>query len=386
MIHDSALYDVENPPVNEESKIAANKDWRNTLFGPYILQNPTGKKDDTLLIPTETALDDSQYDYVAIFFGADYCPHCKLFAPKLLESYDVLKAKKCKVVAASNDRTAEAFDATCSKIAGIDVIPHDVTLTRKMRDLFDLKTIPAVVVLSNSEHQKDTPPIVTLDGRNKLVEDPKATKFPWPFARDKSTENNTEAPVISGWDRFIISGKYGKWYSLGHKANPLHPEKEYMDEHAVRIRAGILNVITWVALMNVLFLKNQLFVRVVWPFVAWEFVSSSLFGLTPLAPFGTVGVLGSMLLHPQPLWKPAQPKRFAWAIGLTLATLCFTFVMIGKDQLGATKYTWLVGSTVVTCNLFTWLESSCGFCFGCFVWNNYLTKWFKLEECAECKI
>lgn len=316
----------------------------------------------------------------------DYCPHCKLFAPKLLESYDVLKEKKCKVIAASNDRTAEAFDATCAKIAGIDMIPYDVVLTRKMRDLFDLKTIPAFVILSNSEHQKDTPPIITLDGRNKIVEDPKATKFPWPFARDKSAENTTEDPIISGWDRFIIGGKYGKWYSLGHKANPLHPEKEYMDEHAVRIRAGILNVITWVALMNVLFWRNQTLVRVIWPFVAWEFLSSSLFGLTPLAPFGTIGVLGSMLFHPQPLWKPAQPKRFAWAIGLTLATLCFIFVMIGKEQLGATKYTWLVASTVATCNIFTWLESSCGFCFGCFVWNTYLTKWFKLEECAECKI
>ena len=312
---------------------------------------------------------------------------CKLFAPKLLASYDTLTKKKCKVIVASNDRTDEAFNATLMKVAGIDAIPYDVSLTRKMRDLFDLKTIPAVVILHNSEHHKQTPPLITLDGRNKIVEDPECNRFPWPFARhDDKHEEKTEEPLISGWDRFIIRGKYGKWWSLGHYANPLHPEKMYMDEHAVRIRAGILNAITWVALMNVLFMRNQMIVKVVWPIVAWEFLASSIFGLTPLAPIGTIGVLGSIMLHPHPIWKPANPKRFAWAIGLTLATLCFTFVMIGPQQLGATKYTWLVGGTVVTCNLFTWLEGSCGFCFGCFVWNNWITKWFKLEECAECKI
>ena len=205
MIHNAAIYDIdiENPSVNEEAKksTANNKDWRKNLFGSYILQNPTGNRDDTLLIPTEVALDDSTYEYVAIFFGADYCPHCKLFAPKLLQSYDKLNDKKCKVIVASNDRTDDAFDATLAKVGGIDAIPYDVTLTRKMRDIFDLKTIPAVVVLHNSDFHKDTPPIITLDGRNKLLEDPNVSKFPWPFARDKSTDNKTAASIISGWGK-----------------------------------------------------------------------------------------------------------------------------------------------------------------------------------------
>lgn len=71
--------DLENP-VNEEKMESAMKDWRKTLFGEYLLQNPSGKREDTLLIPTETALDDNKYSTIAIFFSADYCPR-KSFYP-----------------------------------------------------------------------------------------------------------------------------------------------------------------------------------------------------------------------------------------------------------------------------------------------------------------
>ena len=79
MIHNADQYadvDLENPPVNEEkmTSTSTRKDWRKTLFGAYLLQNPTGKREDALLVPTETALDDNKYSTIAIFFGADYCP------------------------------------------------------------------------------------------------------------------------------------------------------------------------------------------------------------------------------------------------------------------------------------------------------------------------
>jgi hypothetical protein len=85
-----------------------------------------------------------------------------------------------------------------------------------------------------------------------------------------------------------------------------------MDEHAVRIRAGLLNVITWVAIMNVFYMRNLLLVNVVFGIVSWEFVTSMLFGLTPFAPLGIIATLVAVVLQPSPLWKPASPKRFAW--------------------------------------------------------------------------
>ena len=79
MIHNADQYadvDLENPPMNEEKmeSDSVTKDWRKTLFGSHLLQNPSGKREDALLVPTENALDDSNYSTIAIFFGADYCP------------------------------------------------------------------------------------------------------------------------------------------------------------------------------------------------------------------------------------------------------------------------------------------------------------------------
>jgi hypothetical protein len=189
---------------------------------------------------------------------------------------------------------------------------------------------------------------------------------------------------ISAKDRLFIRGKYGKWYELGHHSNPDKPADMYMDEHAVRARAGILNVITWLALMNIFFFQNHLLVKVLFPLIAYEFLSSSIFGLTPLAPIGFLGTLLAILLHPEPYWKPAKPKRFAWLVGLFLSVCCFTFFSL-RQELGS-AYKPLVALVVFTCNFFTWLESACGFCVGCFVYNTFLTKWFHLEECSECKI
>jgi len=141
---------MSNPQV---STFSCDKgDWRRCLFGPNILENKQQNRDEEeateeagVLIPFQEAFDTKLYDYIAVFIGADYCPHCKAFAPTVISSAETLeKEKRCKVVFVSNDRTEEAFRASCRKVSGIDVVPYDLDKTRTMRDLFDLKTIPAL--------------------------------------------------------------------------------------------------------------------------------------------------------------------------------------------------------------------------------------------------
>ena len=79
----------------------------------------------------------------------------------------------------------------------------------------------------------------------------------------------------------------------------------------------------------------------------------------------------------------ARPKRFAWGIGLTLATLCFVFWRF-KKELGS-NYIYLNTATILACNMASWLEASAGFCVGCFIYNKFVVPWFDLEECQECK-
>jgi thiol-disulfide isomerase/thioredoxin len=368
---------TKNTSTKDASPPPKVNDWRVKLLGPYIRLNKLNDADlesPIIKLPTKEALNDEDFDYVALFFGADYCPHCKLFAPRIRDALPYFATKRVKLVFVSNDRSEEAFDASCTKNAGIDVVPLDTSKTRAMRDVFGIATIPALIILKNEDFGSETPPMIA-NGRHNLESDPFLRDFPW---------QPEKAGRVSGWDRYLIHGKYGKWYELGHHANSEKPDDIYMDEHAVRARAGILNIVTWLALMNIFFFQNHILVKVLFPLMAFEFLSSAVVGLTPIAPIGTLGTILAIILHRDPFWKPAKPKRFAWLVGLVLAVLCFTF--FSKHEELDEYYKPLVTTVVFMCNIFTWLESSCGFCVGCFVYNNFLSKWFGWHECSECKL
>eukprot|EP00934_Nitzschia_sp_Nitz4_P005238 Nitzschia sp. Nitz4//scaffold520_size5762//4457//5095//NITZ4_009205-RA/size5762-exonerate_est2genome-gene-0.7-mRNA-1//1//CDS//3329553935//5228//frame0 len=210
----------------------SNNDWRQTMFGDNIQLNvqPADEESPVEYVPVAEAFDTNKFDYIAVFIGANYCPHCKEFAPTVIASSPDLEAKRTKVIFASGDRDDEGFQASVKKNTGIDVMPYDLDRTKAMRDLFELKTIPALMILKNADFHKPTPTVV-INGRHELVADPHAKNFPW--------TSNKDAPMTA-MERLIISGKYGKWWELGHHSNPEKPDEIYMDEHAVRARAGIL--------------------------------------------------------------------------------------------------------------------------------------------------
>jgi thiol-disulfide isomerase/thioredoxin len=244
---------------------------------------------------------------LALFFGANYCPFCKEFAPSVIAAAPAFEARKTKVIFVSNDRDEANYEASCMKVKGIDVMDYDLSKTAQMRDLFGLKTIPALMILQNKDFHKDEPFVVS-NAREILELDPQLERFPW-----GSIEKRQEAAPLTAWERLFIHGIHGNWWQLGHKnVSTMHPKDMYMDEHAVRIRAGLLNVITWIAVMNVFYMRNLLLVNIVFGIVSWEFVTSMLFGLTPFAPLGIIATLIAVVLQPSPLWKPANPKRFAW--------------------------------------------------------------------------
>lgn len=191
-----------------------------------------------------------------------------------------------------------------------------------------------------------------------------------------------------GWFYLVIrsihrSWNPWRWWHLGHYGvSERNPTELYMDEHAVRIRAGILNILSWVVVIHVLFLQNQTGIKIIFPLVAYEFFISSLTGLTPLAPLGTVATLISLVLQPKPLWKPANPKRFAWLVGLMLAIACYA-VFSNRTKLGK-AYEPAMLPIVFMCSFFTWLESACGFCVGCWMYSTFLVPCFGWKQCQEC--
>mmetsp|Transcript_27366 Transcript_27366/g.38691 ORF Transcript_27366/g.38691 Transcript_27366/m.38691 type:complete len:89 (+) Transcript_27366:339-605(+) len=73
-------------------------DWRIELLGPDILHNhnhndkggsgsgDTDEENQMIVSSTYEATSQDIYDYIAILFVANHCPHCKDFAPHVVAS------------------------------------------------------------------------------------------------------------------------------------------------------------------------------------------------------------------------------------------------------------------------------------------------------------
>lgn len=245
--------------------------------------------------------------------------------------------------------------------------------------------------------------------------------------------------ILQGWDRFLTrsphAGQMGI-FSYGHvNINPynddtlnIDPNIPWMDEHAVRIRAGLLHLLSWTSIINLTYLREPTIAFSVMITAMFEFVTSTIFGMTPVAPLGTIATLIAMVLHPQPLWVPARPKRFAWSLGFLIVVVCFVCWRVGwengfkqkhaemehmgnmmrrmksidsgdnykrglmmmnmtmdddtndcmmMDMNDLSEYPIAAAMIIVMkvmvslCLILTWLEASCGFCVGCWIYNKF---------------
>ena len=85
---------------------------------------------------------------------------------------------------------------------------------------------------------------------------------------ENDVPTNDEEVILQGWDRFLTRGKHsGPWgvFSLGHVnvvKGHIGKDIPWMDEHVVRIRAGMLHILSWVAILNVFFKRD--------PNIAWS--------------------------------------------------------------------------------------------------------------------
>mmetsp|Transcript_33871 Transcript_33871/g.49586 ORF Transcript_33871/g.49586 Transcript_33871/m.49586 type:complete len:463 (+) Transcript_33871:27-1415(+) len=166
------------------------------------------------------------------------------------------------------------------------------------------------------------------------------------------------------------------WYKSGSIIEGKVPSRLYVNNRAVRARAGMLNI-TAVSVLALLFSGNDSsFIRRLAPVVLWEFVTSVAMGLTPLSPYGVVATL--LTWKQPPIWKPVVPKRFAWLIGASMVSSCICFSYL--EKIG------LVKIVVVMCVTATFLECSLDFCCGCWLWNSFVAEILGMEACEECEI
>jgi hypothetical protein len=159
---------------------------------------------------------------------------------------------------------------------------------------------------------------------------------------------------------------------LTHDGKPVRAG--VFNEHQVRAAAGMTLVAGAVAFVYAYFAKVYTPIQVVTTVFFVEFLVRVSFGIQR-SPLGLIA--GWMVRRRPPEWASAQPKRFAWTLGLVMS---FAMMVITNSGItGALPLT-----ICMICLTLMWLESVLGLCLGCET-HGLLVRlgWLRKDEAFE---
>jgi Domain of unknown function (DUF4395) len=133
------------------------------------------------------------------------------------------------------------------------------------------------------------------------------------------------------------------------------PRAAIVNENEVRAAAGLTMVIGAVAFSYAYFTHQYVPLQAVASLFFLEFLLRVTAGLR----FSPIGVVArAITLDQTPLWVSAQPKRFAWTLGLAMTGAMTVITNSGIRGL-------LPRTICLICLTLMWLESALGLCLGC---------------------
>ena len=133
-----------------------------------------------------------------------------------------------------------------------------------------------------------------------------------------------------------------------------------LNEREVRASAGILFLLLFISLMFILFKGDFLLIKYSITLFLTDFIIR-VFISPKYAPFL---ILARFIVKNQtPEYVGARQKKFAWIIGVALATLMFIHLVI------VNAYSPITGITCLICLIFLFFESAFGICLGCKFYN-----------------
>jgi hypothetical protein len=128
-----------------------------------------------------------------------------------------------------------------------------------------------------------------------------------------------------------------------------------VDEHQVRAAAGTTMALGAAAFAYAYFRQLYWPLQAVSAFFTLEFALRLTLGLRR----SPVGLLAGLLTRRRvPVWVSVRPKRFAWSLGLVMASAMAIITNSGIRG-------WLPRSICLLCLALMWLESAAGLCLGC---------------------
>ena len=145
-----------------------------------------------------------------------------------------------------------------------------------------------------------------------------------------------------------------------------------VNERAIRATAGIMFLLGFFTFATIFYTKDYSLMYVVVPAFWLDFLLKSVWG-PQYSFFGHIG--RKIVSNQKPEYVGAIQKRFAWSLGLIMASSMIVIAMIFQIK-GLLPF-----SICLTCLTFMWMESSLGICVGCKIYN-YLLKKGVLQEPA----
>jgi Domain of unknown function (DUF4395) len=146
------------------------------------------------------------------------------------------------------------------------------------------------------------------------------------------------------------------------------------NEQQVRAAAGVMLVLAAWAFVQAWLAQHYGPIKAVTVFFALEFALRCAFGLRG-SPVGWLA--GRLVARQAPVWVSAQPKRFAWTLGLVMASAMA--VITNVDIRGALPLT-----ICVFCLTLMWLETALGLCLGCEIYRAMVRRgWVAVDDAFE---
>jgi hypothetical protein len=129
-----------------------------------------------------------------------------------------------------------------------------------------------------------------------------------------------------------------------------------LNEREIRASAGILFLFVFMSLMLVLFKQNFLVIKYVVTFFLTDFIIRVF--VNP--KYSPTLIIGRLIVSRQnPEYVGAKQKKFAWIIGIILASIMFVFFII------VNAFSPITGIICLICLIFLFFESAFGICLGC---------------------
>jgi len=129
-----------------------------------------------------------------------------------------------------------------------------------------------------------------------------------------------------------------------------------LNEREIRASAGILFLLLFISLMMILFKGNFLLIK----YGITLFLTDFIIRVFINPKYSPTLIIGRLIVGNQtPEYVWSAPKKFAWIIGLVLASTMFILMVV------VNSYSPITGIICLICLIFLFFESVFGICLGC---------------------